>query len=161
MKKLFSDLVRVLSMQFIVLLLIIGLFIIGFSFRKDILISYHKWGEQAAYDAYKKLSAKTRGEEAQPYIENAHRHQDALVELGYLEERTFDTKYLTVYTPEFKKMLEEFIERHPHCSYSVGDRGKNKISITCRKEWMPLMEELFKKYDVPPDDPNQMLTSEK
>ena len=78
-------------MQFVVLLLIIGLSALGYYFRKDILVSYHKWGQESALKSMRK--------------------------------------------------------------YSIGDRGEHKISITCRKEWMPTMEELIEKYDVPPDDP--------
>ena len=57
MKKVMSDLIRVLSMQFLVLLLILGLFAIGYFFRKDIQISYHKWGENAALKGLSKHSA--------------------------------------------------------------------------------------------------------
>ena len=158
MKKLFSDLVRVLSWQFVVLLLIIGLSVIGFSFRKDILISYHKWGQESAFKSMRKFgspSTESDFRRIEKYSERRQKHEEALIEIGYLSERIFETKYLGAFSPEFKKVLTEFNDRHPHCSYSAGDRGNLKISITCRKDFMHTMEELIKKYDVPPDDPNQ------
>jgi hypothetical protein len=156
MKKLLSDLVRVLSMQFIVLLLIIGLSVIGFSFRKDILISYHKWGEQAAYNSYKKRSKQTiSGKEAQMYVEIAGKHQDALVELGYFVEQTFDTKFLTLNSPQIRKMLDELAGKQTRCSYYQNDDGTLHVTLTCQPKIMPMCMELFKKYDVPPDYPNQ------
>ncbi len=140
-------------MQFVVLLLIIGLSAIGYYFRKDIQISYHKWCQESALKSMRKYSMQDEERKSNRAEDRFQKHEKALIDLGYLEERIFDTKYLTVYTPEFEKMLAEFNERHTNCSYGIGDRGEHKISITCRKEWMPTMEELIEKYDVPPDDP--------
>ena len=156
MKKLLTDLVRVLSMQFVVLLLIIGLFAIGYCFRKDILIAYHKWGEQAAYNSYKKLNAKKfSGREAQRYMNNASKHQNALVELGYFEEQTFDTNFLKLSSPQIREFVDELVKNKVRCSYYPNDDGTLHVTLTCQPDIMPMNMELFKKYDVPPDDPNQ------
>ncbi len=155
MRKLLTDLAKVLSMQFVVLLLIVGLSALGYYFRKDILISYHKWGQESAIKSARKYSSQATKNQYNRYEEKFQRHQKALIDLGYLEERTFNTKYLTAFTPEFQKMLLEFRERHPRCSYSVGDRQNHKIWIAIQKDLMPVMEELITKYDVPPDDPNE------
>jgi len=154
MSKLLNDLSRVLLKQFLVLLLIIGVFALGYFFRKDIQISYHKWGEASALKSMRKYNMQDQ-EKYQRIQDKFDKHRNALIKLGYLEKRLFETEILSVGTPEFEKVLAEFRERHTNCSYSIGDRGEHKISITCRKDFMPTWEELIKKYDVPSDNPNE------
>ena len=89
------------------------------------------------------------------YSRKSEEHKNALIELGYLEERIFETKYLEAYSPEMNEATEEFRGKYPKCSYSIGGiREDNKIRITCPTEMMPTWEELIEKYDIPPDDPN-------
>lgn len=82
------------------------------------------------------------------------KHQKALIELGYLEERTFETKYLTISSPQANKMTSEYMERYPRGSSGSIAWGK-ALTITDLPEMMATWEELIKKYDVPPDDPNE------
>ncbi len=157
MKKLLKDFSRVLLTQLAVLLLIIGIFALGYYFRKDIQISYHKWGQDSALKSMREFGSPSTERDfrrIEKYSEKRQKHKDALIELGYLEERVFETKYLGAFSSEMRKAAEEFNARH-RTSYSIGDRGEHKISITCRKEFMPTMEELIVKYDVPPEDPNK------
>ena len=82
MKKLLKDLAKVLSMQFVVLLLIIGLFALGYYFRKDILISYHKWGQESARKSMRKYGRITTREESdlyEKYVGKLQKHQNALI----------------------------------------------------------------------------------
>lgn len=153
MKKLLSDLVRVLSLQFIVVLLIISLFALGYFFRKDALIAYHRWGEESSRKAMIQHSQPRPDEKYRQYSRKFQEHRKALIELDYLEERTFDTKYLKMFSPRTEAMLAEFRKIYPGCSYGVsGGRG---LQITCRPETMPTWESLVKKYDVPSDEPNR------
>ncbi|MBN1973679.1 MAG: hypothetical protein JW787_08580 [Sedimentisphaerales bacterium] len=159
MKKLLTDLARVLSMQFVVLLLIIGLFSLGYYFRKDIQISYHKWGQESALKSMMKYRSPTTRKEMdriEKYSRKLQRHEKALIEIGYLSERIFETKYLVAFSPEMRKASEEFMGRHPYrlCSIGGGVTGDHEIRIICPIDMMPSMAELIKKYDVPSDDPN-------
>lgn len=157
MKKLLSDLARVLSMQFIVLLLIIGLFSLGYYYRKDIQISYHKWGQESALKSMRKYGSPSTEKDFNrydKYSQKFKKHEEVLIEIGYLSERIFETKYLEAYSPEMNKVIEKLRKRYPKCSYSMGGRGENKIRIICPTEMMPTWEELIEKYDIPPDDPN-------
>lgn len=157
MKKL-KDFSRVLLTQLAVLLLIIGISALGYYSRKDIQISYHKWGHESALKSMRKLgspSTESDFRRIEKYSERRQKHKDALIELGYLEQRVFETKYIGAFSSEMRKAAEEFNVRYPGNSYSIGDRGEHKISITCKKIFMPVMEELIVKYDIPPDDPNK------
>jgi hypothetical protein len=136
------------------LLLVIGLFALGYVFRKDILITYHRWGEKSSLKAMRQHSQPTPDEKFNRYSQKLQKHQKALIELGYYEERTFNTKYLRLNSPRTEKMLAEFREIYPGCSYSCGS-GKDYIRITDIPERMPTWESLFAKYDVPSDEPNQ------
>ncbi|MBN2589532.1 MAG: hypothetical protein JXA96_06705 [Sedimentisphaerales bacterium] len=158
MKKLLSDLGRVLLRQFVILLIIIGIFALGYIFRKDIQIKYHKWGEESALKSIRKCgtpSTEKDFNQIQKYSQKLQRHQNALIEIGYHEERIFETKYLGAFSPEMHKAAEEYSERYPESMYSIGERGEHKIAITCPKDMMPTWEELIEKYDVLPDDPNK------
>ena len=148
MKKLLPDLFRVLSIQLVVVLLIVGLFALGYIFRKDILITYHRWGMHSSLKAMSRPAQSNRR-----YGDKFQRHENALIDLGYLEERTFNTKYLKINSPQIEKMLAELRKIHPRPSYSVG--GGQGITITCRSEMMPTFVSLVDKYDVRPDEPNQ------
>ena len=152
MKKLLPDLVRVLSIQLVVVLLIIGLFALGYIFRKDILISYHRWGMQSSLKAMSR-PAQSNPDKRSRYGDKFQRHEKALINLGYLEERDFNTKYLKINSPQIETMLAELRKIHPRSSYSVG--GGQGITITCRSEMMPTFVSLVDKYDVRPDEPNQ------
>ena len=153
MKKLLTDLVRVLSLQFVILLLLIGLFALGYVFRKDILITYHRWGEKSSLKAMRQHSQPTPDEKFNRYSRKLQKHQKALIELGYYEERIFNVKYLKARSPQIEKLFAEFREIYPGCSYTCG-WGKN-LTITDIPERMPTWESLFEKYDVPSDEPNQ------
>ena len=155
MKKLLSDLAKVLSMQFVVLLLIIGLFALGYYFRKDILISYHKWGQASALRSMSKHSMQTANDKFHIYSQKMQEHEKALIELGYLEERTFDMRYITAPSAQINKATEEFARRCPRSFCGFSSRGSHTITVTCQTDMMPIWEELIKKYDVPPDDPNE------
>jgi hypothetical protein len=152
-KKLLSDFVRVLSLQFVVVLLIISLFVLGYIFRKDALIAYHRWGEQSSQKSMRQHSQPRPDEKYRQYSRKFQEHRKALINLGYLEERDFDTKYLKIFSPRTEAMLAEFRKIYPGYSYGVG--GGRGLQITCRPETMPTWESLVKKYDVPPDEPNQ------
>ena len=154
MKKLLADLVRALSLQFVIVLLLIGLFVLGYAFRKDILIAYHRWGEKSSLKAMMRHSKPRPDKKYERYSNRLSNHKKALIRLGYYEERTFNTKYLKLYSPRTEKMLAEFRQIYPGCSYGCGS-GKDYIRITDLPERMPTWESLFEKYDVPPDDPNQ------
>ena len=160
MKKLLADLVRALSLQFVIVLLLIGLFVLGYIFHKDVLIAYHKWGEKSSLKAMRRHSQPTQAKEYKRYADRHSNHKKALIRLGYYEERTFNTKYLNVRSSQFEKMLAEFRQIYPGCSYSCGS-GKDYIRITDLPERMPTWESMIEKYDVHPDDPNQPIAPAK
>ena len=153
MKKLLADLVRALSLQLVIGLLLIGLFALGYIFRNDALIAYHRWGEQSSQKAMRQHSQPRPDEKYRRYSRKFQKHRKALINLGYLEERTFNTKYLKMLSPRTEAMLAEFRQIYPGYSYGVG--GGRGLQITCRPETMPTWESLIAKYDVPPDEPNQ------
>ena len=158
MKKLLTDLVRALSLQLVIVLLLISLFVLGYIFRNDALVAYHRWGEKSS------LRAMVRHYKPHPdkkYERSAIRHwkhQKALIQLGYYEQRSFSNKYLKAGSPQTEKMLAEFRQIYPGSSYSCGP-GKDCIRITDRPERMSTWESLIIKYDVPPDEPNQPAAS--
>ena len=159
MKKLLSDLVRVLSLQFVIVLLLIGLFAFGYIFRKDILITYHRWGVRSSLNAMRRRAQSAPDKGYGRYDQRFNDHQKALIDLGYLEERTFNTKYLKLNSPQTEKIFAEFRKIYPGCSYQIG--GRQGLTITCRLETMPTWESLVEKYDVPPDEPNQPIAPAK
>ena len=87
------------------------------------------------------------------HVDRLTRHKNALIRLGYLEERKFQPEFLTMGSRQTEAMFKEFHRRHPGWSYSVG-WGK-ALKITDRPERMPMWESLIEEYDVPPIDPNQ------
>ena len=153
MKKTLSDLVRVLSWQFIVLLLIIGLFALGYFLRNDIQITYHKWGEKSALNSMRTLFTSGNNERITKYSEKVQKHRQALIKLGYLERRTFTTQFLISNRSQIEQMSKEYSKMYPASTirFSIG----NKIHITDRPEKMKIWEELVEKYDVPLAEPNQ------
>ena len=159
MEKLFKDLVNVLLKQFVVLLLIIVFVVIGYHYRKDIQIAYHKWGQESALKSMRKYGSPSSEDDFiryEKYSQKLQSHQNALIEIGYLAKRTFNTKYLEAYSAEMQKATNEFVKIHPNSSLSFSGivKGELKINITCRTDFMPAMEELIEKYDVPPVEPN-------
>ena len=150
-----TSIFRVLSLQLVVFLLTAALFATGYYFRKDILIKYHISGQKSALQAMQRYSANpSTHAKVMLYQEKYQGHNNALIKLGYLAERTFSTKYLTLSGSEMKKATDEFLQIQPGSSYSIGGTGGLEIRITCRSDLMPAWEELIKKYDIPPEDPN-------
>ena len=154
MRKLLHDLVRVLSVQFIIVLVLLGLAILGYRCRKPLFITYHRLGKRSALKAMRRAAIpEMQRDSYRKHGDRLGHHQEALIRLGYLEERRFQPEFLTSKSQQTQAMIEEFCRRHPGCSYSVG-WGKT-LRITDRPERMPTWESLIREYDVPPTDPNQ------
>ena len=151
MRKLSHDLIRILSLEFIIVLVLVGLLILGYLCRKPLFITYHRLGQRSA------LKAMQRRDSDSKHGDRLQRHMEALIRLGYLEERKFQTEFLTMRSPQTQAMIEEFRRRHPYSSYNVG-WGK-MLSITDRPERMSTWESLVREYDVPPTDSNQPAAS--
>ena len=159
MRKLLHDLVRILSVQFIVVLILLGLALLGYSCRKSLFITYHRLGQRSALKAMRRTSTSERQRDSfQNHGDRLQHHEEALIRLGYLEERRFQPEFLTGGSPQTQAMIEEFRRRYPGCSYSFG-WGK-ALTITDHPERMPTWESLIREYDVPPTDPNQPTASE-
>ena len=158
MRKILHDLVRVFLVEFIILLVLAGLVIFGYIYREHLFITYHRIGQRSALRAMRRASTpQMQHERFTRQSERFQRHTKALIRLGYLEEREFQTKFLTSGSPQTQVMLEEFHRRHPRSSYNVG-WGKT-LTIIDRPERMPTWESLIRKYDVPPSDSNQPSSS--
>ena len=156
MRKLLRDLVRILSVQFIIVLVLLGLAILGYLCRKPLFITYHRLGQRSALKAMRRASmSKTQRERISDHGDRLQHHMEALIRLGYLEERGFQPEFLTGESPRTQAMFEEFRRRHPHSSYNVGWRKGKALIITDRPERMPTWESLIREYDVPPIDSNQ------
>ena len=154
MRKLSHDLIRILSIEFIIILALAGLVTLGYLFRKPIFITYHRLGQRSALRAMQRAARpEMRLESYSKHGNRLQHHQEALIRLGYLEERRFQTKFLTSRLPQVQAMFEEFRRRHPDSSYSVG--WSKTLSIIDRPERMPTWESLVREYDVPPTDINQ------
>ncbi len=154
MKKLLHDLVRILSAQFIVMVVLVGLVILGYSCRKSLFIAYHRLGQKSALKAMRRAATpQLQRDRHDKHVARLQHHQKALIRLGYLEERGFQPKFLTSTSPQREAMLEEFRRRHPGASYSHG--WSKSLTIIDRPERMPTWESLIREYDVPPTDPNQ------
>lgn len=154
MRKLLHDLIRILSLEFIIILTLAGLVTLGYLFRKPLSITYHRLGQRSALRAMRRaVRPEMRPEYYSKHGKRIQHHQEALIRLGYLEERRFQTKFLTSKSPRTEAMFEEFRRRHPGSSYSVG--WSKTLSITDRPERMPAWESLVREYDVPPTDSNQ------
>ncbi len=153
MKKLLADLVRALLLQFVIVLLLISLFVLGYIFRNDALIAYHRWGEKSTLKAMGRHYKPQPDKKYRQYADRHIKHRKALVRLGYYEERIFKVKYLKAGSPQIEKLFVEFRELYPGCSFTCSV-GKD-LTITDIPERMPTWESLFTKYDIPPDEPNQ------
>jgi len=154
MKKLLHDLARILSAQLIILFILLGLAVLAYSYRKSLLITYHRLGHRSALKAMRHAATPNlQRDRYRKSVDRLARHEDALIRLGYLEQRRFQPKFLTGESRQVQAMLEEYRDRHPGCSYALG-WGKGLI-ITDRPERMPTWESLIRKYDVPPTDPNR------
>jgi hypothetical protein len=163
MKKLLHDFIRILSAEFIVVLAILlvlaGLVSLGYVYRKPLIITYHKVGLRSAQKAMQRSATpKLQRESFERHSGRVGRHMKALVRLGYLEERSFQTEFLTAGSPQIQAMTEDFSRRYPHasCSFSWG----KEFTVTDRPERMPTWESLIRKYDVPPIDSDQPAASE-
>jgi hypothetical protein len=158
MRKILHDLVRVFLVEFIILLVLAGLVIFGYIYREHLFITYHRIGQRSALRAMRRASTpQMQHEHFTRQSERFQRHMNALIRLGYLEERRFQPKFLTSESPKTYAMIEEFRRRHPRSSYNIG-WGKT-LSIIDRPERMPTWESLIRKYDVPPSDSNQPIPS--
>jgi hypothetical protein len=159
MGKISSDLFKLIRMQLVILLLIIGVLVTGYYFRKDALIFYHKWGQDAALKNIRKYGAPAPDKKYYQYNEKYRKHRDALIEIGYLAKKTFDVQYISANSPEMRKIMTEFSAKHPHVYYSVGaPLGTKTVEIICPTKVMPAWEQLIKKYDVY-TDPNNPLAA--
>ena len=137
MTKLFKDLANVLLRQFIVLLLIIVFVFIGYHYRKNLQIAYHKWGHESALKSIRKYGSPSSEEDFnryEKYSQKIQKHKNALIEIGYLEERIFETKYLAINYPQRKKVLDEFIKGSRDCSYSISILDDHKWSCGSRED---------------------------
>jgi hypothetical protein len=154
MKKTARDIVLILSLQCSVVLILAGLVTLTYVYRKPLLITYHKHGQRSAQKAMRR-SWESKGPHDKYLRQHQRwqRHRKALIDLGYLERRKFNTQYLKANSPQTEKMLEEFRRHHPRASYSVG--GREGLAITDRPSRMPTWESLIRKYDVLPSDPCQ------
>jgi len=154
MRKLLHDLIRILSIEFIIILVLAGLVISGYLCRKPLFITYHRLGQRSALRAMRRnVRPEMQRDSYSKHGNRLQHHQEALIRLGYLEERRYETKFLTMSSTQIQAMFEEFHRRHPRSSYSVG--WSKTLSITDRPERMPTWESLVRKYDVPPTDVNQ------
>jgi hypothetical protein len=90
-KKLLADLVRALSLQLVIVLLLIGLFVLGYVFRNDALIAYHRWGEKSSLKAMVRHSRPQPDQKFGRYADSLSKHQKSLIRLGYYEQRSFNT----------------------------------------------------------------------
>ena len=154
MRKLSHDLISILSTQLIVVLVLVGLVTLGFFYRKSMFIAYHRLGHRSALKAMRRAATSDlQRDRYRKSVDRLARHEDALIRLGYLEQRRFQPEFLTGESRQVQAMLKEYRDRHPGCSYALG-WGKGLI-ITDRPERMPTWESLIRKYDVPPTDPNQ------
>jgi hypothetical protein len=154
MKKTARDIVLILSIQLVIALVLIGLVTLIYVYRKPLLITYHKYGQRSARKAMRRSwDPKGPLDKYKRQQQRFLHHRKALIDLGYLERRQFNTQYLKANSPQTEKMLEEFRQRHPSASYSVG--GRPGLTITDRPARMPTWERLIRKYDVPPSDPCQ------
>ena len=151
MRKLSHDLIRVFSIQIIIVLVLAGLVILGYLYRKPLLITYHRHGQRSALKAMRRT--EMQHDRFNYHSDRLRHHKDALIHLGYLEERRFQPKFLTGKSPQNQAMIEEFHRIYPYSSYEIG-WGKMLI-ITDRPERIPTWESLVRKYDVPPTDSNQ------
>ena len=154
MKKLGHDILRILLSQFSILIILVGLIALGFLFREPVLITYHRFGVRSALKGMRHYARpELRPDGFHHHADRLNRHREALIRLGYLEERRFHTEFLSVNSPQMESMLAEFRRRYPGCSYSVG--WGLALSITDRPERMSTWEALVKEYDVPPSEPYQ------
>jgi hypothetical protein len=150
MRKVLHDLARVFLVEFIILLVLAGLAMLGYLYRKPLLTTYHRHGQRLALTATRhSITPESR----RRHSERFRRHMKALIRLGYLEERRFQQKFLTYRSPQHQAMIEEFRRIYPDSCYDIG-WGKMLI-ITDRPERMPTWESLIRKYDVPLTDSNQ------
>jgi len=155
MRKLSHDLIRIFSIQIIIVLVLMGLVILGYLYRKPLLISYHRLGQKSALKGMRRT--EMQHDRFNRHSDRLQHHTKALIRLGYLEERRFQPKFLTSSSPQTQVMIEEFRRVYPRSSYEIG-WGKMLI-ITDRPERMPTWESLIRKYDVPPTDSNQPAAS--
>jgi hypothetical protein len=151
MRKLSHDLIRIFSIQIVIALVLAGLVILGYLYRKPLLITYHRLGQQSALKAMRRT--ERRHDRFNRHSDRLSHHRDALIRLGYLEERRFQPKFLTGKSPQNQAMIEEFRRIYPYSSYEIG-WGK-MLTIIDRPERIPTWESLVRKYDVPPTDSNQ------
>ncbi|MCK4816912.1 hypothetical protein KA005_14175, partial [bacterium] len=128
--------------------------ILGYRCRKPLFITYHRLGKRSALKAMRRAAIpEMQRDSYRKHGDRLGHHQEALIRLGYLEERRFQPNFLTMRSPQTQAMIEEFRRRHPDSSYSIG-WGK-MLTITDRPERMLTWESLLRKYDVPPTDSNQ------
>jgi len=154
MKKLGHDILRILLSQFSILIILVGLIALGFLFREPVLITYHRFGVRSALKGMRRYARpEFRPDGFHHHEDRLKRHRKALIRLGYLEERTFHTEFLSMNSPQTESMLAEFRRRHPGCSYTIG--WGSALTITDRPERMPTWESLVQEYDVPPSEPCQ------
>ncbi|UCF14013.1 MAG: hypothetical protein JSW59_11430, partial [Phycisphaerales bacterium] len=117
MRKLSHDLVRILSAQFIILFVLVGLVLLGYLCRKPLFITYHRLGQRSALKAMQNTAtSKSQRDRYYKHVERLQHHKKALIQLGHLEERELQPKFLTSSSPQTETMLEDFRRRHPGCS---------------------------------------------
>ena len=150
MRKLSHDLIRVFSIQIIIVLVLAGLAILVYLYRKPLFITYHRLGQRMALTA---MRHSTTPKSRRRNSERFRHHMNILTRHGYLEERRFQYKFLTYRAPQTQAMIEEFRRIYPYSSYDIG--WGEMLIITDRPERMPTWESLIRKYDVPPTDSNQ------
>lgn len=135
----------------IFLVVLIGLAVVAVISHRPLRITYHRLAREKAFEGMRRSAGSG---DFNRHTDRMSRHTDALIRLGYLERRTFDLNYLTVPSPRAEQLFDEYRRMYPASSYSVGIGSSP--SILDRPVRMPVWEELFRKYDVPAADSNDV-----
>ena len=129
--------------------------VLALVFNKTLRISFHRLARNAALeDMHRSASSH---QDFEKYTQNMKFHEDALIRLGYFERRKFDLKYIKVPSPQAERIFSEYRTIYPRASYAVGTGTTPSILDEPAK--MPVWEALFRKYDVPPSDSNNIAVS--
>jgi len=145
---------RVFLIEGTILLLVVAIAALGYTFRKPLRIAYHRNREKAAQNAMRK-SWKPEGphDSYKRYESRWLHHKKALLELGYRQRHTYHTQHLKQGSMQEEQLFEEFRTKYPRGSYTIG--WGSDLDIEDLAERMPVWDQLIEKYDVPIDDPCQ------
>ena len=145
---------RVFLIEGAIVLVLIGLAALGYTFRTSIRIAYHRNREKAAIVSMQKTWKANGGDDAyRRHQEKLVHHKEALLNLGYRQKHVYQTQYLKQGSPQEKRLFEEFQTKYPRESYAVG--WGSDLEIEDVPERMPVWDQLIEKYDIPSADPCQ------